>query len=128
MGHGRGGGFNHRDVGFGSHFNMFDFSFLPFLFHLGLIALGWWIWKKADGASVKKWVGVTLLTVGLFSILPLIIAIPVLLIALYLTFKGKKADSDFIDEPIMVTYPSYTTTTHDILDEWERKTNKEDHK
>ncbi|MGM0877232.1 MAG: hypothetical protein ACQEWV_21420 [Bacillota bacterium] len=104
---------------------MFDFSFLPFLFHLGLIALGWWIWKKADGESVKKWTGVILLTVGLFSILPLIIAIPVLLIALYLAFKRKTADSDFIDEPMMVTYPSYTTTTHDILDEWERKTNKE---
>ena len=128
MAHGRGGDFHHGGAGFGNHMNMFDFSLLPFLVSIGLIALGWWIWKKADGESVKKWVGIFLLTVGMFSILPLIIAIPVLLVALYLAFKEKKADTDFIDEPIMVSSPSYHTTTHDVLDDWERKTNKENDK
>ncbi|WP_338788504.1 hypothetical protein [Metabacillus sp. FJAT-53654] len=128
MGYGRGGGFHHGSAGFGNNINMFDFSLLPFLVSIGLIALGWWIWKKADGESVKKWVGIFLLIVGLFSILPLIIAIPVLLLALYLAFKQKKAGTDFIDEPIMVTSPTYHTTTHDILDDWERKTKKENDK
>jgi hypothetical protein len=121
------GGFHHREVGFGDHVNMFGFSIIPFLFNLGLIALGWWIWKKADGESVKKWVGVILLGIGLFSILPLIIAIPILLAAFYFAFKKKKADSHFIDEPMIITTPSFTNSTHDILDEWERKTNKEEY-
>jgi hypothetical protein len=120
MGPGR-GGFHHRDVVFG-------LSLFPFLFNLGLIALGWWIWKKADGESVKKWVGVILLGIGLFSILPLIIAIPLLLVAFYFAFKKKKADSHFIDEPIIMTTSTITNHAHDILDEWERKTNKEDYK
>ncbi|OAS87628.1 MULTISPECIES: hypothetical protein [Metabacillus] len=128
MEYGRGSVFHHGSAGFRNNINMFDFSLLPFLVSIGLIALGWWIWKKADGESVKKWVGIFLLTVGLFSILPLIIAIPVLLLAFYLAFKQKKAGTDFIDEPIMVTSPSYHTTTHDILDNWERKTNKENDK
>ncbi|MGM7723974.1 hypothetical protein [Metabacillus sp. Hm71] len=119
MGHGR----YIPHAGFGSHFDFFN---VPFLFAIGLIAFGWWIWKKADGESVKKWLGGILLAVGVFSILPLVIAIPALLLAIYLAFKSKKADSDLIDEQMAIMTPAYTT--HDHLDEWERKTKKEEEK
>ncbi len=116
--HGQGGGFHHHDL----RMLTFGLSFLPFLFHLGLIVLGWWIWRKANGESVKKWVGIILLTVGMFSILPLIIVIPVLLIAVYFIVKGKtQSDSEFIADPIIVSSLSYSSNTNNILDEWERK-------
>ncbi|KKI93418.1 hypothetical protein WQ54_04050 [Bacillus sp. SA1-12] len=121
MGHGP-GSFTFQHAGVGGHF---DFINVPFLFSIGLIAFGWWIWKKADGEPVKKWLGGILLA-AVFSILPLVIAIPALLLALYIAFKSKKADSDLNDEPMSVITQAYTN--HDLLDEWERKTNREEQK
>lgn len=120
------GGFHHHEM---RVMNMFGFSFLAFLFHLGMIFLGWWILKKANGESVKKWVGTILLTIGVFSILPLIISIPVAFIALYVIVRGRKqSNSEFIGEPIIGSTPSFSQHTHHILDEWERKTMKEETK
>ncbi|WP_226529056.1 hypothetical protein [Metabacillus niabensis] len=109
---------------------MINISFLPFLFHLGLIILGWWVLKKANGEFIKKWVGMILLSIGAFSILPVIIAIPVALIALYVISKSKKQSKSelIINEPIIVSTPFYNQHTHHILDEWERKTLKEETK
>ncbi len=107
--------------------NLFDFSFLPFLFHLGLLILGWWIWKRANGELVKKWVGMILLSIGVFSILPPLITLPLAVITLFIILRRKKqSNGEFINEPIMVSTPSYNHPTHHILDEWERKTLKEE--
>ncbi|PMC40539.1 hypothetical protein CJ195_02160 [Bacillus sp. UMB0899] len=109
--------------------NIIDFSFLPFLFHLGLLILGWWILKKANGELVKKWVGTILLTIGVFSILPFIIALPLAFIALYIILRGKKkSNKEFTNEPIIVSTQSYNHNNQHILDEWERKTLKEETK
>ncbi|MCM3439970.1 hypothetical protein AB3Z07_21890 [Metabacillus halosaccharovorans] len=118
------GGFPHHDL------RVINISFLPFLFHLGLIILGWWVLKKANGEFIKKWVGMILLSIGAFSILPLIIAILVALIALYVISKSKKQSKNdlMINEPIIGSTPSYKQNTHHILDEWERKTLKEETK
>jgi hypothetical protein len=120
MGYGRGGGYH--TFGFGSH--LYILNILPFLFHLGLMMIGWWIWKKADGKTVKKWVGILLLTFGLFSIFPMIISVPVLLIAVYFSTKNKRSNKDYKYEPTIVTYSTYTPTNN-ILDEWELKVKSE---
>ena len=125
VGYGYAGGFHHHDL---RVVNMFG-SFLQFLLHLGLIILGWWVLKKANGESVKKWLGIILLTIGVFSILPFIIAIPFSIIAIYIILKSKKhSNREYTDEPIIVTTPSYSHSTQHILDEWERKTLKEETK
>lgn len=120
----RAGGFPHHDL------RVINIPFLPFLFQLALIILGWWVFKKANGEFVKKWVGTILLSIGAFSILPLIIAIPVALIVLYVISRSKKQSKSelIINEPIIVSTPSYNHITHHILDEWEEKTLKEETK
>ncbi|MCM3161253.1 hypothetical protein [Metabacillus litoralis] len=123
MGYGRGGG-SHTFWFYGYLNNL---NFLPFLFHIGLMMIGWWIWKKADGRTVKRWVGILLLTIGLFSILPLLLAVPILFIAVYFTTKNKKSTADYKYEPTIFTYSTYPSTNN-ILDEWERSTKKEENK
>ena len=61
LGHGR-GGLQPRGSGFIGH------DFLSLLVNIGIITLGWWIWKKANGETVKKWVGIILLLIGLWAI------------------------------------------------------------
>ncbi|MFS0879017.1 hypothetical protein [Metabacillus niabensis] len=116
LGHGR-GGLQPRGSGFIGH------DFLSLLVNIGIITLGWWIWKKANGETVKKWVGIILLLIGLWAILPKIIAIPLVLIALYITFRGSKSKETIFEEQVNATYPIYNTASHNILDEWERKNN-----
>ncbi|WP_216776343.1 hypothetical protein [Metabacillus halosaccharovorans] len=67
---------------------------------------------------------------AVFSILPLIIAIPVSLIVLYVISRSKKQSKSelIINESIVVSTPSYNHITHHILDEWEEKTLKEETK
>ncbi|PAD70992.1 hypothetical protein CHH83_00700 [Bacillus sp. 7586-K] len=122
LGHGR-DGFQPRGAGFIGHDFGFSFSFLSLLVNIGIITLGWWILKKANGETVKKWVGIILLLGGLWAILPKIIAIPLVLIALYITFRGCKSKETIFEEQVNATYPIYNTASHNILDEWERKNN-----
>ncbi len=122
IGHGQ-GGFKPKGAGFIGHDFGFSFSFLSLLVNIGIIILGWWIWKTANGETVKKWVGIILLLIGLWAILPKIIAISLVLIALYITFRGSKSKETIFEEQVNATFPIYNTASHNILDEWERKNN-----
>lgn len=126
LGHVRVPGLDHSFSEIGEYFALVHFSLFSFLLPFGLIVLGWWTLKKANGTAVKKWTGFFLIAAGICSILPKIIVIPLIIAGLYVTWKHNKKTKTLYYEGTSLSRYSSRTASKDILDEWEQRTYKEE--
>lgn len=100
------------------------YGMVAFMAPILLIVLGFIIWKKAQNNRLKKWVGLSLLAIGLIVLLPKFILIPLTLIVAYMVYKSKKNldVSDFTYE----VNGQVVKTNSDYLDDWEKKVKMEE--
>ncbi|WP_066058858.1 hypothetical protein [Robertmurraya korlensis] len=124
----RGGGIH----GFHDRGMMVNHSFLlvPFLLGVlvkaGLVIAGWMLWVRGKSNGMKLTGGI-LLAIGLLSLLPTILAIPLLILLGYLLYKGAVKKEANVQELLTgddLVVPSYTH--RDFLDEWENKVRREE--
>lgn len=114
-GHGQQGvPFQHHRMGPGGVHSIFGvFSLAFFLMKIGMILFGWYLWKKASGK--KKWIGAAVGVIGLFSLLPWIIALP---LTVFIGYVSMKKQSQFpIDNLEMAT-----TTSEMMIQQISKKT------
>lgn len=97
------------------------FGVFALLFQLAMIAIGWIVWKTAK-QSGWKWAGMALMGVGIIVLLPKVLLIPFVLFAAYMLYKKRQAKTSESFEPMAMPI----TPIHDFLDEWEKKTEKEE--
>jgi uncharacterized membrane protein len=127
--HGMRGGGGH---GFHERGMMVNQSFflLPFLIgvlaKVGLVIAGWMLWVRGK-SNGRKLAGGILLAIGLLALLPTILAIPFLILLVYLLYKGAVKKETNVQELMTgddLVVPSYTH--RDLLDEWENKVRREE--
>jgi uncharacterized membrane protein len=127
--HGMRGGGGH---GFHERGMMVNQSFflLPFLIgvlaKVGLVIAGWMLWVRGKSNGTKLAGGI-LLAIGFLTLLPTILAIPLLILLGYLLYKGAVKKETNVQELMTgddLVVPSYTH--RDLLDEWENKVRREE--
>jgi len=107
-----------------------SFFLLPFLLGVlakaGLVIAGWMLWVRGKSKGMKLTGGI-LLALGLLSLLPSILAIPLLILLGYLLYKSAVKKDTNVQELMTgedLVVPSYTN--RDFLDEWENKVRREE--
>lgn len=107
-----------------------SFFLLPFLLGLlakaGLVIAGWMLWVRGKSNGMKLTGGI-LLALGILSLLPTILAIPLLILLGYLLYKSAVKKDTNVQELMTgedLVVPSYTN--RDFLDEWENKVRREE--
>lgn len=107
-----------------------SFFLLPFLLGIfvkaGLVVVGGMLWVRGKSNGMKLTGGI-LLALGILSILPTILAIPLLVILGYLLYKSAVKKDTNVQELMTgedLVVPSYTN--RDFLDEWENKVRREE--
>ncbi|KAA0545285.1 hypothetical protein FZW96_18080 [Bacillus sp. BGMRC 2118] len=123
-----GGPLHHHRMALVGGYTLFGlFSMIGLLFKIGLIMVGWFLWKKSSG--MKKWVGALFAIVGIFALLPWFFALPLCALIGYVMMK--KQYSSPIENLEVATTASETMIlpniqTADYLDQWERTVNREE--
>ncbi|MCM3602237.1 hypothetical protein M3175_16005 [Robertmurraya korlensis] len=107
-----------------------SFFLVPFLLGLlakaGLVIAGWMLWVRGKSNGMKLTGGI-LLALGILSLVPTILAIPLLILLGYLLYKSTVKKDTNVQELMTgedLVVPSYTN--RDFLDEWENKVRREE--
>ncbi|KIQ93770.1 hypothetical protein LH47_02159 [Anoxybacillus thermarum] len=94
------------------------FGWVPFLIQLALVMIGWIVWKTTKSSG--KWIGGTLMAIGLIGLLPKALLAVLAIVAAYVLFRSKtKRAPEF--EPFISPIQN-----HSFLDEWEKTIHKEE--
>ncbi|QYR23166.1 hypothetical protein KZ483_09715 [Paenibacillus sp. sptzw28] len=108
--------------GHGGWFHGFGIWLL--LVKIGVIMAGLLLWRKARDGGFGKWAGAALVLGGIWSLLPALLALPIIVLIAYLAYKTrKKEERRYSDIPIQ--QPTVISNS-DVLDQWERDTLKEE--
>jgi hypothetical protein len=99
------------------------FSVIALILNLAIITIGLWLWRTSERRGVAaKWIGITLVLIGLWRLLPLIVAVPVILLLGYLIYKASKYGAKRT-QPQLSSYEHTIHSNVDLLDQWERTVN-----
>jgi hypothetical protein len=97
------------------------------LVKFGVIMAGVLLWRKARDGGFGKWAGAALVLGGIWSLLPALLAIPVIVLVAYLAYKTSKKDRRYTDTPLpQQQQQPIVISQSDVLDQWERDTLKEE--
>lgn len=128
MGRGMRGGGHMGHGGYHANAGMF---MIPFIFAMvakvAFLITGLLVWLRAKSQSWKM-AGAIMVALGLFAVLPTVIALPLVLVLAYFAYKSTNNNERLhVEELVTVqdlTVPAYTN--RDLLDEWEEKIRRED--
>ncbi len=114
----------HHDFGIGGHPFMFSGWGLALLTQIFLIVLGIILWKTAKNNRMKKWLGISLLAIGMILLLPKIILIPLAIFVGYMAYRSNKDNKEL---SFSYDMNGQTVSSHsDYLDQWEKRTKMEE--
>ncbi|MDM5188905.1 hypothetical protein QUF99_16740 [Bacillus sp. DX4.1] len=99
--------------------------FILLLIELSSVLLGWFTLRKAEGRTIRKWIGILLIVIGLLPILPLL-AIITCAIWLYKQRKQKQETAHVMIDYTADSYSIASSNTASILDQWEKQIRKEE--
>lgn len=100
------------------------FAFL--LFKIAFLLIGALLWRI--GRNALKWFGAVLFFIGIFTLLPVILAVPVTAFIGYITYRVYRSSrpETVMVEPVSTVYRTEVHSNPDMLDEWERNLKKEE--